>query len=180
MTMFNMTAKLWIYLAGLVIACSASGGCSPSFGVPDAAIFTGESGGCGNFGVYRFNRNRTFAIDLGVDEKAVAIGEGSTEIDLENAPAGVKLVVMQFASPAGDYFCDDVADDPEPIARWTAVAGQVHVQCDRTPPPPSYGNATHRISVILENIKIRNDETGDLTTLPHVEIKDVGVGWLPG
>jgi hypothetical protein len=141
-------------------------------------MFTGEAGGCGNFSIHRFNRNRTLALHLSVDEEAFGVAEGSTEIAIENAPAPVRLEVMQFARPAGDYFCDDVAGDPQPFATWIAIAGQIHVECTRLAPPS--GNATHRISVILNDIQIRNEKTGNVTTLPHVEIKDVWVGWLPG
>jgi hypothetical protein len=176
------TIQRSLFLAGTIVAFCASVGCGQVAVVPEAAMFTGETGGCGDFSVYRFNRRRTLAIHLSVKEDDFNIGKKGTEtecdIDLEKVPAGVKLKVVQFAAPAKEYFCDDVFGDPEPFVKWIAVAGKVHVECDRR--APQKGNATHRVSVILKDIKIKNEKDGTFTTLPRVEIKDVSVGWLPG
>ena len=155
-------------------------GCSSAAIVPAATMFTGEAGGCGNFHVYRFNDKKTLAISLIVNEKALAIKEGITEIDLQTAATEVKLEVMQFASPAIEYFCDDVGGDALPFATWLAVAGQIHVENTLLVAPHSHGNATHLISVALMNVQIKNKRTGETTILPLVEIKDVPVGWSPG
>jgi hypothetical protein len=119
-------------------------------------------------------------VEVSVDEKALNLGEGSTELDIASFPLGIHLAVLQFASPAGDYFCDDVGGDPEPIASWIAVAGTIQVEKRQLAPPASDANATHRISVVLRNVKIKNEKTNHLIVLPHVEIKDVWVGWFAG
>lgn len=155
-------------------------GCSPAVVTPDALLFTGDSGGCGNFHVYRFNTNRTIAISLYVDQKALAIGEGHSNVEIDQNQNGLQLEIVQFAQPAGSYFCDDVDGDPFPIATWVAVTGEIEIGIAYIAPPAAFANATHRVAVVMKNIKVKNSKTGQLAELSDVRIEDVWVGWLPG
>lgn len=156
-------------------------GCSPAVIAPRAEMFSGETGGCGSFVVYRFNDARTLAITVHVDEDGLDLPSGepiSVEIDPGNKSAVVEI--LQFANPAKEYFCDDVGGDPEPLARWTAIAGAITIVRRVAPPPSEFRNATHNVSVTLTNVRIRNRETGEEATLDEVRIEDVWVGWLAG
>lgn len=151
-----------------------------STAVPNALDLTGDSGGCGNFSVYRFNPARTMAFQVSVDEKKHPISENSNTISLEVGVPGVTVQVLQFRWPAGTYFCDDVGGDAKPFATWTATAGTLEIRRFTERTPTQAPNATHRVNLILKDATITNSVTGETLPFGNAQIEDAGVGWSPG
>lgn len=155
-------------------------GCSPDTITPQSSMFTGQSGGCGDFVVYRFNSDKTLAITARVNEKAMQLTEQPVSLDITSDPKNVAVEVLQFRAPAIDYFCDDVGGDPPPVAKWAAVSGTVVVESNLGVPPQDFSNATHKVSVVFKNVRLKNSKTGEIVELHELEITNVWVGWLAG
>lgn len=66
------------------------------------------------------------------------------------------------------------------IARWLAIAGNITVERAAEPPPKEFTNATHKVTVVLTNVQIKNTKTGKIVILDEIRIEDVWVGWLVG
>lgn len=172
---------MWRYLTAVAVAtCLCSFGCGPTMVTPDAAMFSGETGGCGSCFVYRFNDAKTLAITVLIGEEAIPASESRATFQIGSATGIPQVHVLQFRGPAVDYFCDDVGGDPRPIATWTAVAGEIEFERVTATPPAKVRNATHRVSVVLKNLQLKNDQTGVTISLGDVQLKDVWVGWLAG
>jgi hypothetical protein len=152
-------------------------GCAPKLAIPRATDFRGESGGCGDFFAYRFNDDKTLAMTVFVDEKAVTLTDGPVEIEIGHDNKRAAVGVLQFRRPAIHYFCDDVAGDPPPVAEWQAIAGTITVKRNSGKPPSGAGNATHSVSVVLTNVQIKNIKTEEIVVLGEVRIDEVWVGW---
>ena len=163
-----------------IAVCMSAMGCSPDLVTPRPKMFTGEPGGCGSCFVYRFNDTRTLAVTVRIDETAIDLSAQPVDIEIDSQTKTVVVEVLQFLDPAVDYFCDDVAGDPRPMAEWKAVAGSITFERTVVAPPKNFPSATHKVSVTLRNVQLKNNETGGTATLDEVRIEDVWVGWLPG
>lgn len=172
----NDRCRLLIVAAFIGLIC----GCTPSAIVPNAAMFSGETGGCGNCHVYRFNGAKTLAVSVHIDESALNLERQPLTIEFDSNSKTVEVEVLQFRAPATEYFCDDVAGDAPPIAEWNAVSGTIVFQSGATANAKKTGNATHKVSATLQNVRVKNKKTGAVAVLKEVEISDVSVGWLPG
>jgi hypothetical protein len=158
-----------------MIMCAIASGCAPRTIDPQAAMFSGECGGCGQYIAYRFNADKTLAIRVHVDEKKLALDDVPMKLELGRSPA-VSVEVLQFAAPAESYFCDDVAGDAPPIATWNATSGTLTVELQQQSPPAGFSNATHRMSVAMSKLVLRNAKSGATVSLDKVKIPDVWVG----
>ena len=167
---FTFAVLLWLLTLG----------CTNSSVPPKGTNVTGASGGCGHFTAYRFNQARTLAVVVRVDEDQIELSDEPTEIVLGPNATGVEVEVYQFGQPAGEYFCDDVGGDPEPIAKWTVTGGNVSISRTAGKPPANLSNATHKISAVLENMTITHTTTGATAHFGDVNIESVWVGWIPG
>ncbi len=176
----NISRRSFVAQTVIVMVCLLATGCSPAVVTPRAEMFSGEAGGCGSFLVYRFNDGRTLAVAVRVDENGLDLSSVPTRVEITPSKRSLAVEILQFASPANAYFCDDVGGDPEPMARWAAVAGSIAIVRRVAPPPSEFRSATHNVSATLTNLRIRNVETGREATLDEVRIDDVWVGWLAG
>jgi hypothetical protein len=161
----------------LPIALFFESGCAPKVVIPTGAEFTGKIGGCGHFFVYRFNDVKTLAVTVSVNEKAFDLSGIPKSIDISQESKEASVDVLQFRRPAIDYFCDDVAGDAPPTATWKALSGDITVEGFTAIPAGTSGNATHKVSVVLRNVKLREAKSGRTSTLSEIRIGDVFVGW---
>ncbi len=174
----------------LIICCHLATGCGVPTAIspvastvpitPDDTLFTGATRGCGDFFVYRFDATGKLVLSVSLDEAKLDWSKSSVAIEIEANVAQARVEVLQFRDPPTSYFCDDVGGDPEPIAQWQAVAGELVIERTLEPPPPEYPNATHQISVTLRNIHLQNAKTSETAVIEELEIKDVQVGWYAG
>lgn len=178
--MTTSATSRYIQVAAAVVACFTATGCSPHIVTPQASTFTGQSGGCGDFFVYRFNSDKTLAITVDVNEDATQLTAQPVTLEITSDPKSVAVRVLQFRAPAENYFCDDVSGDPPPVANWAAVSGTVVVESNPGIPPKDFANATHNVSVILNNVRLKNSKSGEIVVLHELKITNVWVGWLPG
>jgi hypothetical protein len=145
---------------------------------PTDDVFTGSSGGCANCLVYRFNPAMTTAVEVRIVESRIPKQDERATLTIGQGVASVR--VLQFRDAAKEYFCDDVAGDPPPLAVWKAVEGTVEFERGPGPPPPEFRNATHWVSMKLKDVTLKNDATGATATLKEVPISKVWVGWFAG
>ncbi len=175
-----MITPRYIQIAAAITAGMWAIGCSPGAITPQSSMFTGPSGGCGDFVVYRFNGDATLAVSVRVNEEAIPFIGRPVSLDITSEPENVAVEVLQFRAPALDYFCDDVGGDPPIIANWAAVSGAVVVENNPGIPPQEVSSATHKVSVVLKNIRLKNAKSGEIVELHELEIRNVWVGWLAG
>jgi hypothetical protein len=163
-----------------VLLCLLASGCTGPAAPPKGTSITGESGGCGDFVAYRFNQDRTLAVVITVDGDEFELSEEPTPIALGPEITGVRVEVYRFEQPAGQYFCDDVGGDPEPIAKWTVTDGSISIIRKTGPPPANLSNATHKISAVMQKAKITHSTSGTTADFGDVRLDDVWVGWFAG
>jgi len=166
----------------VLLSVLLNSGCTTEIVTPSAAMFDGDAGGCGDFHVYRYNSDRTVAVFVGVDARDVPIDGTTMELEIEGVSGEnrIRAGVYQWAKPTGEYFCDDVAGDPEPIAQWEAQSGRISATRTMGSPPTRVANATHQATVVLENLVLVNSATGEKVILDRVELPSIWVGWLAG
>ena len=145
--------------------------------IPTGNEFTGETGGCGSFMVYRFNDDKTLAVEVRVDEKVFAVQDAPIEVEIAAGSKTAFVEVLQFRRPAISYFCDDVGGDAPPIATWKAVSGRIAIERYEVVPAVTAGDARHKVTVVLRNVRLRHVKSGQEATLSEVRIDDVLVGW---
>lgn len=146
----------------------------------DPAGFTGRTGGCGSFFVYRFNTEFTEAVVVSVDRSQLPVVD-STEMTLElTLPAEhVEVRIDRFDKRAENYYCNDVRTDgdPEVEERWNALSGSIRIVIGN-----GDANAVdefYQVIVRLENVVFEN-ENGEQVTVDAVDIDTTNVGWFPG
>ncbi len=160
----------------LVLASCFIAGCA-RIALPASKEFSGETGGCGDFFVYRFNDSKTLAVAVYVDEKAFAVTNTPAEIEITLGSKTALVEVVQFRRPAIDYFCDDVGGDSPPIATWKAISGKIVIERYQLVLAGTAGNATHKVTVILRNVRLRDVKSDRESTLSEVRFDEVLVGW---
>lgn len=163
-------------LASLV----ATGGCSGLQTPPQATDFRGPSGGCGNCFVYRFNETRTWAITVQVDATSLRAEGDKATLDLKPDGASPRVQVVRFATPARNYFCDDVDDGQRPAATWEAVAGRVDIQFHRSSDQEAAPDHLYGVSIELHEVELKRQDRRQAAFLDHVLIPQVQVGWFAG
>ena len=149
--------------------------------VPAGHMFTGEKGGCGNFVLYRFNGDNTLAITVRVDESSLPLEANEESFSIEHNRKSIGVRILQFRRAPKNYFCSDIQSRSKPIVQWTAICGNLTVvNDDSTEPPTSFRNSTHRVSVRMKDVILRQDGTSAETKLDDVHVDDIWVGWYSG
>lgn len=149
---------------------------------PTAAMFNGESGGCGSFQVFRYNTAFTSLIQFGVNADSLAISNGTTTLAVTPNSGGIDLRIVQFAEPVPHYVCSDFGARPQPVATWRAISGQVRLKVSgkATAGAPTPQSSEYRVSVVMSNVVLENEATKETCRLGSVRIENVDVGWIPG
>lgn len=154
-------------------------GCSQAETVPQASIFDGDMGGCGDVLVYRFNEDRTMAVRVVVP--TFRIPEGAEEQVVHIIPSNEYLgvEVYQWDRPVGEYFCNDVDIDHDPITTWESLSGTITVIRLPNESSEDVGSA-YPVSIIAENIELKNKQSGQTTKIEQIRFESVLVGWYQG
>ncbi len=141
--------------------------------------FTGRTGGCADFQVYRFNGTMTDAVV--VQGKGEELGFDRTPREFSLPDPRLDVRIERFSGAANSHYCDDVLDSSEPkVTRvWTAVAGTVRIASGDTLQPDLPGIPIYNIRVSLHNVTFR-DGNGDEVRIDSLDYGEIQVGWLPG
>lgn len=166
--------------AGLVSATLAAG-CNAQ--TPDRALELDlvESDGCADVFVFKTDAERStfLVVDADAEELGLAMGQQS-HFDLDDPPSGLDVRVDVYREPPlSPMYCNDVITGERPVARWSAVTGQVSItlreaERGRTGVPRLY-----RAVVVLEDLTLEDGTERRYTAEAPIAI-EAEVGWLPG
>lgn len=164
----------------LLLAALALAGCNEIV-PPTAATFTGRSGGCGAFHLYRYNPEFTSAVSLNLRDDSLALPNGGSTFTISPDSKVAEVLVQQFSEPAPTYYCDDVAGDPQPVATWRAISGRLAVTvAGKNPSDTTLWQHPYTVSVVMSDVVLENEATKETSQLSEVKIENAVVGWLPG
>lgn len=148
---------------------------------PDAASFTGRSGGCGFFHVYRYSSDYMSAVSLEVYDNLLKLPNGDTTFSITPESTTIKLSVEEFSAPAPTYYCDDVGGDPDVETRWRAISGQLSLSISGKDPSDTLSwSSPYAVSVTMKDVVLENESTHETSQFSEVKIETAAVGWLPG
>jgi len=148
---------------------------------PNATSFTGRSGGCGFFHVYRYSPDYLSAVSLRVMDDSLELPNGDTSIAITSDSKAIRLVVEEFSAPAPTYYCDDVGGDPDVETRWRAISGQLNITISGKDASDTLSwSQPYSVSVVMNDVVLENESTHETSRLSEVKIENAGVGWLPG
>lgn len=152
-------------------------GCGSNPVAPDG--FVGQTIGCGNFSVYRFNAEMTDAILVQATANDLELGRTPVEFKLPHESLNVRI--ERFSGRAEQYYCDDVfGDDPEITDTYRAVSGTVRIAVgDTIYVDPSGFMTAYRVNVSLIDVQFE-DGDGTRVDVPEADFGEITVGWLPG
>lgn len=163
-----------------IVLCAVIPGCGRSRRAPiDPLGFTGKTGGCGDFFVYRFDAEAIDAVTVRWRGGAPELTAQPRAISLPDPR--LEVFVERWSAPAAYHYCNDVVDPsgPEVIRRWRAVSGKVLLAAGM-PVEPRPGHApVYHVVVTLDQVELRADD-GDAVRIDSLEFGEVLVGWLPG
>jgi len=132
--------------------------------------FTGDAYGCGNFFVYKINSTNDAAILVRGKSDILKLGENEKTFDLENvAENDLNIKIEKYDGNPLLHYCNDVRfSEPKLVGTWVAIGGNIKILL-----------VENEITVIIENVILRNESTETLT-VDYLEFNKVLVGWLPG
>ena len=170
-----MTPQPLLLLLGSLCAALILSSCGTGPVEPEG--YDGETGGCSNFQVYRYNADATEAIVLQARHDSLAITATPRAFSLPSDH--LTLRVDRFNAPAPHFYCDDVMDDEHVVETWTAVAGRVTISATEPDMTQPFGSQTYRVTVVIEEATLRNDQ-GETIEIDRIDLGTITVGWLPG
>ena len=142
---------------------------------PTNHLFDGAVEQDGDFsGICRFSRTARIAVHVSFDRTALPLAEGEQRFDLTQATE-VHVAICQFGTPGDGCFCGAADGSPDISAMWVAIAGKMQLANRIGTPPPNdpHRNATHCVSIVLEDVIVKHAETSTIARLKRIEIPDV-------
>lgn len=120
-------------LAALVGAVTSVGFAAQSTSVGPSLQFR-EASGCGGLVLYAWNDARTEVLVIRVDQSAVTIKNGTTNLEIGPASPAVTAVVEVSDTPRDTFpYCDQDAKATERPALWKVVSAKVKLIVKRRP-----------------------------------------------
>ena len=174
----------------LIIVLVATGGVlyfkmRPRSGLP-TLVYETESRGCGDFFVYKLNKNRAEGISVSADRAAKLVGVSTKPMTFDIASAdGLKVEILVDSKGVSKFYCDDAIDASIKPARWVAKSGEATITASkdnlfrffeaRAPIEESY-----TVTVILKNVEFQEMDGARKIKLDELIFEDVLVGGIIG
>jgi hypothetical protein len=171
---------LAILIGGALIITAIGGRFSlPSTYNQPQPTFTYEpnSFGCGDFFVYKLNKDNTQALSVGV--RLDKLTEVSEQFTLDLAQSHAIEVKMDSGKNLNETYCTDVLGLGKISNTLQAKKGKAYITLTGYIPSQSVCSREYHTTVRLENISFF-DSYGKEVLLPSIIFQDVRVGWCAG